>query len=102
MTPLKRDWPKIYSPLVDECGLMVRMNVNKKSIEMKVSCLCAKERASEAKESSSTNARASLRTSGASDPRARVCVRAERAKEPAGERARFASGASDNKASPRP
>ena len=37
MTPLKRDWPKIYSPLVDECGLMVRMNVNRKSIEMKVS-----------------------------------------------------------------
>lgn len=36
MTPLKRDWLKIYSPLVDECGLMVRMNVNKKNIEMKV------------------------------------------------------------------
>lgn len=37
MTPLKRDWPKIYSPLVDECGLMVRMNVGKKSIEIKTS-----------------------------------------------------------------
>jgi len=37
MTPLKRDWPKIYSPLVDECGLMVRMNVGKKNIEMRTS-----------------------------------------------------------------
>lgn len=48
MTPLKRDWPKIYSPLVDECGLMVRMNVNKKSVEMKVSRRAAvRPRASE-------------------------------------------------------
>jgi hypothetical protein len=26
MTPLKRDWIKIYTPLVEECGLQVRMN----------------------------------------------------------------------------
>lgn len=38
MTPLKRDWIKIYTPLVEECGLQVRMNVHKKWIEMKV-CL---------------------------------------------------------------
>lgn len=37
MTPLKRDWIKIYTPLVEECGLQVRMNVHKKWIEMKVS-----------------------------------------------------------------
>lgn len=36
MTPLKRDWIKIYTPLVEECGLQVRMNVHKRQIEMKV------------------------------------------------------------------
>jgi RNA-binding protein PNO1 len=41
MTPLKRDWIKIYTPLVEECGLQVRMNVHKKWIEMKVSSLGA-------------------------------------------------------------
>lgn len=37
MTPLKRDWIKIYTPLVEECGLQVRMNAGKRQIEMKVS-----------------------------------------------------------------
>ncbi|GAA5832724.1 hypothetical protein JCM11251_005737 [Rhodosporidiobolus azoricus] len=37
MTPLKRDWIKIYTPLVEECGLQVRMNVPKRQIEMKTS-----------------------------------------------------------------
>lgn len=36
MTPLKRDWIKIYTPLVEECGLQVRMNVGKRQVEMKV------------------------------------------------------------------
>ncbi|GAA6061083.1 hypothetical protein JCM10212_006284 [Sporobolomyces blumeae] len=37
MTPLKRDWIKIYTPLVEECGLQVRMNAPKRMIEMKTS-----------------------------------------------------------------
>ncbi|GAA5994930.1 hypothetical protein JCM5350_005665 [Sporobolomyces pararoseus] len=37
MTPLKRDWIKIYTPLVEECGLQVRMNAGKRQIEMKTS-----------------------------------------------------------------
>ena len=37
MTPLKRDWLTIYEPLVRECGLMVRMNVGRRWIELKVS-----------------------------------------------------------------
>lgn len=39
MTPLKRDWIKIYTPLVEECGLQVRMNVHKRQVEMKVRSL---------------------------------------------------------------
>jgi RNA-binding protein PNO1 len=39
MTPLKRDWIKIYTPLVEECGLQVRMNVAKRQVEMKVRLL---------------------------------------------------------------
>lgn len=45
MTPLKRDWIKIYTPLVEECGLQVRMNVHKRQIEMKVRTLLSAERA---------------------------------------------------------
>ncbi|BGP42047.1 pre-rRNA-processing protein pno1 [Rhodotorula kratochvilovae] len=37
MTPLKRDWIKIYTPLVEECGLQVRMNVHKRQVELKTS-----------------------------------------------------------------
>lgn len=36
MTPLKRDWIVIYGPLVEECGLMVRMNLKRRWVEMKV------------------------------------------------------------------
>lgn len=39
MTPLKRDWIKIYSPLVEECGLQVRMNMHRRWVEMKVRTL---------------------------------------------------------------
>lgn len=39
MTPLKRDWIKVYSPLVEELGLQVRMNLKKRWVEMKVSFL---------------------------------------------------------------
>lgn len=37
LTPLKRDWMSIYSPLVEECGLQVRMNPKKRCVELKVS-----------------------------------------------------------------
>jgi RNA-binding protein PNO1 len=39
MTPLKNEWPKIYTPLVEMAGLQVRMNVKRKSVEIKVSTL---------------------------------------------------------------
>ncbi|KAH9440439.1 hypothetical protein MJO28_016363 [Puccinia striiformis f. sp. tritici] len=37
LTPLKKAWPEIYTPLVEELGLMVRMNVGSKRIEIKSS-----------------------------------------------------------------
>lgn len=37
MTPLKRDWPKIYTPLVEQANLMVRMNPRTRSVEIKTS-----------------------------------------------------------------
>lgn len=36
MTPLKRDWIKIYGPLVEELGLQVRMNLGRRWVELKV------------------------------------------------------------------
>ena len=36
MSPLKRDWAKIYTPLVEHAGLMVRMNVRTRCVELKV------------------------------------------------------------------
>ena len=36
LTPLKKDWVKIYTPLVEECGLQIRMNTKKRSVELKV------------------------------------------------------------------
>ena len=36
MTPLKNDWMKIYTPLVDHLKLQVRMNVKSKSVEIRV------------------------------------------------------------------
>ncbi|GAA5926259.1 Pno1p [Sporobolomyces koalae] len=44
MTPLKRDWIKIYTPLVEECGLQVRMNAGKRQIEMKESFFNIRQR----------------------------------------------------------
>lgn len=37
MTPLKNDWPKIYTPLVEMAGLQVRMNVPRKTVEIRAS-----------------------------------------------------------------
>ena len=37
MTPLKNDWHKIYTPLVEMAGLMVRMNVKRRMVEIKSS-----------------------------------------------------------------
>lgn len=37
MSPLKRDWPKIYTPLVEQANLMVRMNPRTRSVEIKTS-----------------------------------------------------------------
>ncbi|KAL4402357.1 pre-rRNA-processing protein Pno1 [Malassezia pachydermatis] len=37
MSPLKRDWPKIYTPLVEQAGLMVRMNPRTRCVEIKSS-----------------------------------------------------------------
>lgn len=37
LTPLKNDWHKIYTPLVEMASLQVRMNVAKKCVELKSS-----------------------------------------------------------------
>ncbi|KAG0318670.1 pre-rRNA-processing protein pno1 [Dissophora globulifera] len=37
MTPLKNEWLKVYSPLVDHLKLQVRMNVKTKSVEIRTS-----------------------------------------------------------------
>ncbi|KAF9286670.1 pre-rRNA-processing protein pno1 [Mortierella alpina] len=37
MTPLKNDWMKIYTPLVDHLKLQVRMNIKSKSVEIRTS-----------------------------------------------------------------
>ncbi|WFC97380.1 pre-rRNA-processing protein pno1 [Malassezia yamatoensis] len=37
MSPLKRDWPKIYTPLVEQANLMVRMNPRTRNVEIKTS-----------------------------------------------------------------
>lgn len=37
MTPLKTHWPKIYPPLVEHLHLQVRMNLAKKSVELRTS-----------------------------------------------------------------
>lgn len=36
MTPLKREWVNIYTPLVEMLGLQVRMNVPRRAVEIKV------------------------------------------------------------------
>lgn len=37
MTPLKRDWVNLYTPMVEHLGLQVRMNVRRRAVELKVS-----------------------------------------------------------------
>lgn len=37
MTPLKNDWPKIYTPLVEMAKLQVRMNLPRKTVEIRIS-----------------------------------------------------------------
>ena len=39
MTPLKKDWLSIFSPLTEMLGLQVRMNVQRRSVEMRVRSL---------------------------------------------------------------
>lgn len=36
MTPLKRDWINIFGPLTEILGLQIRMNVQRKSVEIRV------------------------------------------------------------------
>ncbi|QRW27058.1 pre-rRNA-processing protein PNO1 [Rhizoctonia solani] len=36
MTPLKKDWVNIFSPLTEMLGLQVRMNVQKRAVEIRV------------------------------------------------------------------
>lgn len=36
-TPLKESWEQIYEPLVEQMGLQVRMNVKKRTVELRVS-----------------------------------------------------------------
>ncbi|MBW0569421.1 hypothetical protein O181_109136 [Austropuccinia psidii MF-1] len=37
LAPLKKAWPQIYSPIVEELGLLVRMNVPARRVELKTS-----------------------------------------------------------------
>jgi len=37
MTPLKKDWVNIFSPLTEMLGLQVRMNVQKRAVEIRTS-----------------------------------------------------------------
>lgn len=37
MTPLKKDWVNIFGPLTEMLGLQVRMNVQRKCVEVRVS-----------------------------------------------------------------
>ncbi len=39
MSPLKRDWINIYGPLTEILGLQVRMNLQRKCVEMRVRLL---------------------------------------------------------------
>ena len=37
MSPLKREWVNLYTPMVEMLGLQVRMNVKRRAVELKVS-----------------------------------------------------------------
>lgn len=41
MTPIKKDWINIFSPLTEILGLQVRMNVHRRCVEIRVSLLVA-------------------------------------------------------------
>lgn len=45
MTPLKRDWVNLYTPMVEHLGLQVRMNPRRRAVELKVSFYDAVARA---------------------------------------------------------
>lgn len=36
ITPLKRDWVNLYTPMVEHLGLQVRMNTKRRAVELKV------------------------------------------------------------------
>lgn len=40
MTPLKKDWINIFGPLTEMLGLQVRMNVQRKCVEVRVRVYC--------------------------------------------------------------
>lgn len=44
MTPLKKDWVNIFSPLTEMLGLQVRMNARKRAVEIRVSSVCHRQR----------------------------------------------------------
>ena len=35
-TPVRENWEQIYGPLVEQMGLQVRMNVKKRTVELRV------------------------------------------------------------------
>ena len=39
MSPLKKDWVNMFVPLTEMCGLQVRMNVQRRTVEIRVSML---------------------------------------------------------------
>jgi RNA-binding protein PNO1 len=39
MTPLKKDWINIFGPLTEMLGLQIRMNVQRRAVEIRVSCI---------------------------------------------------------------
>lgn len=41
MSPLKKDWVNIFVPLTEMCGLQVRMNVQRRTVEIRVSTFTA-------------------------------------------------------------
>lgn len=43
MTPLKKDWVNIFGPLTEMLGLQVRMNVQRKCVEVRVRCFCNRQ-----------------------------------------------------------
>jgi RNA-binding protein PNO1 len=42
MTPLKKDWINIFGPLTEMLGLQVRMNVQRKCVEVRVRVCCSR------------------------------------------------------------